>query len=348
MVAAASRFGSSFAPTLPQDFPTPKRALGFETQAMSQPESTLNLTDPSLSLAREHVQVGDVLAGKYRVEKILGTGGMGVVVAASHLQLQEQVALKFLLPTALESDEFNARFLREAQITAKLRNEHVARVMDIGFLESGAPYMVMEYLVGCDLRHVLRTEGKLEVNRAVNYVIQAAEGVAEAHSLGIVHRDLKPANLFLTKRPDGSDLVKILDFGISKATILHGADEELTRTGMMLGSPRYMSPEQIKACDTVDARTDVWSLATILYQLLTRKAPFAGDSPASTVANVLSPQIATGLRQLRPDVNEELEAAVFRALEKEREDRTPNVATFAAELMRSVGDAAPAAMRLSV
>src|SRR6478752_489071 len=167
-------------------------------------------------VARIELNEGEVLAGKYRIERVLGQGGMGIVVAATHLQLGERVALKFLLPEALSNPLAVERFAREARAAVKIKSEHVARVSDVGTLENGAPYMVMEYLDGSDLAAWLTQRGRLPVEQAVEFVLQASEAIAEAHSLGIVHRDLKPANLFVTRRPDGALSVKVLDFGISK------------------------------------------------------------------------------------------------------------------------------------
>src|ERR1051326_8983161 len=181
------------------------------------------------------VKEGGVLAGKYRVERVLGVGGMGVVVSALHLQLDERVALKFLLPDALENQEAVARFQREARAAVKIKSEHVARVSDVGQLENGAPYMVMEYLEGSDLSDVLKQRGSLPVEEAVQYVLEACEAIAEAHALGIVHRDLKPSNLFLAKRPDGRSIVKVLDFGISKVRASGGmADAAMTKTSSVM------------------------------------------------------------------------------------------------------------------
>jgi len=172
---------------------------------------------------------GETLAGKYRVERVIGSGGMGVVVAARHLELDQIVAIKFLLPRAATNPTFAERFTREARLAAKLRGEHVVRVMDVGTLENGAPFMVMEYLHGEDLDHVLRTQGPLPFPMAVDYMVQACEAIAEAHDHGIVHRDVKPRNLFLSARPNGAPLVKVLDFGISKLTGPDGGDMSLTR-----------------------------------------------------------------------------------------------------------------------
>src|SRR6185295_3411573 len=162
------------------------------------------------------VHEGQILAGKFRIERVLGQGGMGIVVAATHLQLDERVALKFLLPEALSNPEAVERFTREARAAVKIKSEHVARVSDVGMLETGAPYMVMEYLEGEDLGHWVSQRGALPTTQAVEFVLQAAEAIAEAHALGIVHRDIKPANLFCVRRADGLLSVKVLDFGISK------------------------------------------------------------------------------------------------------------------------------------
>src|SRR5688572_10796158 len=190
----------------------------------------------------QHPAPGTVLVGTYRVERVLGAGGMGMVMAATHLQLGKLVAIKMMLPEALKNPEMMQRFLQEARSACRLRSEHVARVIDVGTLENGLPYMVMEYLDGKDLHGVTHGGGPLPVWHAVEYVLQACEAVAEAHSVGIIHRDLKPANLFVTRHSDGSPLVKVLDFGIAKA--VGDANLQMTRTSTVMGSPVYMSPEQ--------------------------------------------------------------------------------------------------------
>src|SRR4051812_480796 len=213
------------------------------------------------------VYAGQILGGKYRVDRVLGAGGMGMVVAATHLQLDERIAIKFLLPEALRNPEAVARFGREAKAAVKIRGEHVARVIDVGSFENGAPYMVMEHLDGRDLSSFIHERGAMPMSDAVDAVLQACEALAEAHALGIVHRDLKPANLFLTRRPDGTPSIKVLDFGISKLTA-PGADHSMTKTSAVMGSPLYMSPEQMTASRGVDARTDIWALGVVLYELL--------------------------------------------------------------------------------
>ncbi|MBK6697366.1 MAG: serine/threonine protein kinase [Myxococcales bacterium] len=282
------------------------------------------------------VREGEVLAGKYRVERVLGEGGMGIVVAATHLQLEQRVALKFLLEEALASEEIVHRFRREARAAARIKTEHVARVIDVGELASGAPFMVMEYLEGKDLEDIVNERGPLPVSEAVSYVMQALEAVAEAHAAGIVHRDLKPANLFLARRPDKTAIVKVLDFGISKS--LDPTTGALTSTSSILGSPHYMSPEQLSSSKRVDQRTDIWALGTILYQLLTARLAYPGDSMPQIVAAILQND-PEPLSKVRRDVPEALARAVHRCLETETKARFANVGELALALAPFVADA---------
>jgi serine/threonine-protein kinase len=279
------------------------------------------------------VSEGQLLAGKYRIERVLGQGGMGVVVAAHHIVLDEVVAIKFLLPEALRSAEAVARFEREARNAVKIRSEHVARVTDVGRLENGAPYMVMELLRGRDLEVLLRERGPLPLADVADYVLQAGEAIAEAHGLGIVHRDLKPPNLFLTERADGSSCIKVLDFGISKLTVAGSEERGMTSTAAIIGSPLYMSPEQLMSSRDVDMRTDIWSLGVICFELLTGKAPFLADTlPQLCMAISLAPP--TPLRNYRPDLPLEVEAMLLRCLTKDPGKRYGTVAEFAAELVK--------------
>jgi len=291
------------------------------------------------------VRPGDVLAGKYRIEQVLGRGGMGVVVAATHLQLDERVALKFLLPEALTHPEAVARFEREARAAVKIKSEHVARVTDVGKLENGSPYMVMEFLNGADLGQYLEQHGPLPIDEAVHYILQACEAIAEAHSLSIVHRDLKPANLFRILRADGTPSIKVLDFGISK--VITGHEASLTQTSSMMGSPYYMSPEQMTSSKNVDHRTDVWALGVILHELLTGKVPYEGETIPEVCAKVL--QVAPpDLTEFRKDAPWELQAVISRALAKKREDRYQNVAEFGHALQRyGTSDASRSVERIS-
>jgi eukaryotic-like serine/threonine-protein kinase len=285
---------------------------------------------------------GDVLAGKFRIERVLGVGGMGMVVSAMHIQLDERVAIKFLLPEALMNAEAVARFGREARAAVKIKSEHVARVTDVGALDTGAPYMVMELLRGQDLSHVLRDHGALPIAVAVQYLLQACEALAEAHAVGIVHRDLKPANLFLTARADGSPCIKVLDFGISKVTNPSGsgADMGMTRTQAIMGSPLYMSPEQLASAKDVDQRTDVWAVGCVLYELVTGRVPFEAETMPQLCTLILHTEPPSP-RSVRPDVPEGLDQAILRCLRKDRSQRYANVAALAADLAHFSPDAGP-------
>ncbi|HXK19617.1 MAG TPA: serine/threonine-protein kinase [Polyangiaceae bacterium] len=280
--------------------------------------------------------VGDVIAKKYRVEGIVGRGGMGVVVSARHLQLGQTVAIKLLTlpPDEDRRDEAIARFLNEAQAAAKLRGDHVVRIYDVGQLENGLPFMVMELLNGQDLGSVLEERGALPEAEAVDYVLQACAGVAEAHQMGIVHRDLKPSNLFVTRRSDGLPLLKVLDFGISKQLSDPSSGEAMptfTNTRTLMGSPNYMSPEQVRDARRVDGRADIWALGIILQELITDAPVFRGESfPGVCAAIVADPPMP--VRSMRPDVSDRLEAIINRCLEKDVQRRYQSVAQLAGDL----------------
>ncbi len=284
----------------------------------------------SFVLSGTLIAPGQLLAGKYRVERVLGAGGMGVVLAATHMHLHQHVALKLMLPEAVKNPVLAERFAREARAAARLKSAHVARVFDVGVLETGSPYMVMEYLEGSDLASIVARQGALDVDVAVDCVLQACDAVAEAHSLGIVHRDLKPGNLFLTYRNDGRPLVKVLDFGISKHASTP-ADLSLTSSTEVIGSPNYMSPEQLRSARRADARSDIWGLGIILYELLTGRVPFVAETFAELASKVLNdPPLP--LSTTRPDATPELARIVGRCLEKDPERRHRDVAELAAAL----------------
>ncbi len=295
--------------------------LGASATTPSSPPRALGT--PNLPRA------GELLAGKYLVDRVLGAGGMGVVVAARHTQLDQKVALKFLLPAACEAPSAIARFLREGKAAASITSEHVARVVDTGVLDNGSPYLVMEYLEGSDLGALTAERGPIPPSDAVEYVLQACEAIVEAHQLGIVHRDLKPANLFLARRKDGSPLVKVLDFGISKSE--GGSRSQLTSTTALMGSPRYMSPEQMVSARDVDARTDVWALGVILYELTTGRPVWEADTVQGLCALIASAP-APPLRQRAPHAPALLEEVIARCLAKSPNERIASVADLALAL----------------
>ncbi len=278
------------------------------------------------------VHEGELVAGKYRVGEVIGVGGMGIVVAALHEQLDKRIAIKFVRGEVLGNDEAVRRFLREARAAAKLKSEHAAKVLDVGVLESGVPYMVMELLEGGDLAQTLAERGILPVEVAADWVAQACEAVAEAHAAGIVHRDLKPQNLFVARTVGGAVKLKVLDFGVSKSAdqMTHGPGA-LTRTSAMLGSPMYMAPEQMRSSRNVDSRADVWALGVVLFELLTQRMPFEAETLPELCLKVVSdpPQ---SLAQLRPDVPGALVRVVERCLEKDAERRFANAAELASAL----------------
>jgi eukaryotic-like serine/threonine-protein kinase len=276
---------------------------------------------------------GQVIAGKYQVDRVVGAGGMGVVLAAHHLQLQQRVAIKFMRAQAARDPNAVERFLREARAAAALSSDHVARVLDVGMLEGGEPYMVMEFLHGVDLARVVEQHGPMPVADAVGYLLEACEAIAEAHSSGIVHRDLKPANLFLNKRRDGSSIIKVLDFGISKVADFNTTTSaNLTASGLVMGSPGYMSPEQVRNAKGVDTRADVWALGVILFELVTGARPFAGETVGEVLALILS-EPPPSARQYRPDVPEGVAAIIGRCLDRHVERRIQSVGELAAQLV---------------
>jgi eukaryotic-like serine/threonine-protein kinase len=256
---------------------------------------------------------------------------MGVVVAAHHLQLDDEVAIKFMLPSALADTYAVDRFLREARAAVKIKGEHVVRVMDVGSLENGAPYMVMEFLKGKDLGEYLLEKGSLSVEQAVEFLLQVADAVADAHSLGIVHRDLKPANLFVLPRPNGTHLMKVLDFGISKV-LDAGLQSGMTHTSTIMGSPFYMSPEQLRSTRDVDTRSDIWALGVILYEVLAGGTPFQGDTMPELIHRTIY-EPPPPLRDARPDVPVELEQVIAKCLEKDPSLRFQSVGEFAGALV---------------
>lgn len=282
------------------------------------------------------LKVGDLLAGKYRVERILGEGGMGVVVAAHHELLDQHVAVK-LLYQDIADREAQSRLLLEARAAAKLQSEHVARVVDVDTGADGLPFIVMELLEGADLCQIADARGALPRWLVVDYVLQALEGLAHAHARSIIHRDLKPSNLFLSNRADGTQIIKILDFGISKSMEQESGTvpkrvQQLTGGRAVLGSPPYMSPEQVRSPKSVDHRTDIWSLGIVMYELLTNSMPFGGDQIQETFAQILEKQ-PQPIRQIVSGVPEGLERVVMKCMAKNRDERYADVGELARALV---------------
>jgi serine/threonine-protein kinase len=276
------------------------------------------------------LEPGTVFAERYVIEAQLGGGSAGIVFSALHADLKQRVAIKWLRDTAPFGVE---RMVREARAALALHSEHIVRVMDVGSDPDGHAYIVMEQLEGADLGSVLQDRGNFDIEEAVDYVLQACAGIAEAHARGIVHRDLKPSNLFLTTRADGAPLVKVLDFGISKTTEDEDADSSLTGPAEMVGSPRYMSPEQVRGQRNVDHRADIWALGVILFRFISGKAPFGGQGKgiSGALASIVIDD-PPSLIELVPAVPVELEAVIFRCLAKSPDERHASAAELAARL----------------
>ncbi len=277
-------------------------------------------------------EVGAIFDGKFRIDGLLGQGGMAIVLAATHLQLDQRVAIKVLLPEAGIDPEIVHRFLQEGRSASKIRSEHVVRVLDVG-VHDERPYLVLEYLDGVDLDVFLAQSGPLPGALAVDYLLQACEAIAEAHVSGIIHRDLKPANLFLTHRADGGACVKVLDFGISKLLQSHSTVTLSHETSplLIMGSPHYMSPEQMQSAKSADQRSDLWALGAILHELVAGKPPFQGDSMTALCAAILMAP-PPPLSSRHGDVPPALAAVVKRCLEKDPANRFANVAELASAL----------------
>lgn len=277
-------------------------------------DSPTNKLEPQLARRPDPAdmpQPGDVIVEKYRVESVIGAGGMGVVLGARHIELGHMIAIKVMRS---RNPLATPRFLREARTTVRLSGEHVVRVFDYGKLEHGSPFLVMEYLHGEDLAKVI-ARGVVPIDSALRYMIEACEALEEAHGLGVVHRDFKPGNLFVVYDAKGETRIKVLDFGISKLLDSEDGPSELTESDAVMGSPLYMSPEQVRASRDVDLRTDIWAVGVVLYELVAGVSPFAGPT-APAVAVHVTMSTPTPLSTVRAGVSAELEALVMRCLEK--------------------------------
>jgi len=291
------------------------------------------------------IDPGDVVSGRYRVVRVIGHGGMGVVVEAVHEALGQRVAIKLLRPQGGSHEEAATRFLAEARALAQLKSVHFPRVTDVASLADGTHYFVMEFLDGHDLGAALAVDGVLSVAMTVDYALQVCEALAEAFVAGIVHRDIKPANLFLTKASDGSTLLKVLDFGISKYSPT-ATELSMTATRALMGSPRYMAPEQMRSMRRVDHRADIWSLGVVMHEALTGQPPFVGETLPEVCAAIAADD-PVRVRQLRRDVPIELQDIILRCLAKDPEQRYKDVAQLATELVPfASADAAVTARRV--
>jgi serine/threonine-protein kinase len=299
------------------------------------PESAMNVYAPeSNTFSPEDYAVGQIISGRFRVEHVIGVGSMGIVLAARHLELDERVAIKFIRSEMQQLPGVLSRFAREAKAAVSIKSEHVAQVFDVGTAEGIGPYIVMEYLEGHDLAAVLELEGRLPIRRAVHYVMQACEALAVAHSSGITHRDIKPENLFLTRQGD-LERIKLLDFGISKATLtgtVFGDELSTSDSSCLLGTPLYMSPEQIRSTAEVDHRADIWSLGAVLYELISARSAFVADSVHQVWTRILETS-PTPLAAYCPEAPPSLQAVIDRCLEKDPARRFQNVAELAVALL---------------
>ncbi|NMC72050.1 MAG: serine/threonine protein kinase, partial [Myxococcales bacterium] len=284
---------------------------------------------------------GTMIDGKYRVVRLLGEGGMGEVYEAEHAFLERRVAIKILNPEFTRNDDAVRRFYREAQAAGRVGHENICEVIDIGQTVGGLPYIVMQLLVGRSLTQLIAESAPLPIGRTVDIADQALGALHAAHKAGIVHRDIKPDNIYLVSVGGRHDFVKLLDFGISKVRTLDGGDNvSVTRTGTVLGTPLYMSPEQARGDSDVDARTDVWSMGVITYEMLIGQPPFRGDNYNQVLFSVLNAPIAS-IRSQRAGVSRELDAVVMRALERDVRRRFESAQTFREALLgawMSVGE----------
>ena len=283
---------------------------------------------------QEDSRIGMVLQDRYKIIRKLGEGGMGAVYEGEHVLIKRRVAIKCLHSQFAQSGDIVARFHREALAATSIGNEHIIEVTDMGRFPDGSVFMVLEYLAGHDLSHEIENKGPMPIARLVHVCVQVCEALGAAHEKGIVHRDLKPENVFLIARGGDPDFVKVLDFGISKFKDSgEGANHSMTRTGMAMGTPYYMAPEQAHGHRDLDHRVDLYALGVMMFRALTGTLPFDDESYPMLVVKICT-QPPPSVRQFRPDVPPQLEAVVMRLLAKDKNARYPDCASVRAELMQ--------------
>ena len=277
------------------------------------------------------IKTGNVLNGRYLIEEQLGSGGMGNVYAARHVKLGTRLAIKVLLPELLSDADAIGRFAREARAAAKIADENVVRILDVGQTDSGAPYMVMEFLEGKDGAEYLKEHGRLSIEHAIDVMLQSCAALGAAHAMHIIHRDIKPSNLFFVPRSAGRPLVKMLDFGVSKIVSNDQMASRVTKAGSILGSPGYVPPEQWFNANSDDKRSDIWALGILFYELLTGQVPFVAPSlPVLATKIAYEPPIPP--RNLRAEIPADLETVLLRCLEKSPDKRFQDVSSMALAL----------------
>jgi eukaryotic-like serine/threonine-protein kinase len=319
------------------------------SQNKSLASGTMRSADPKDSgapLRTGPVATGDVVNGRYLVLREIGIGGAGIVYAARNIELDEQVALKFLRPEAMAEPGIVARFAREAKAAVSIKSEYVATVHDVGMTPDGLPFLVMEHLEGRDLAYVIADRKTLPVREAAEYTLQICEALAIAHSKDIIHRDIKPENLMLTERASGMHIIKVLDFGISKAALtgqMFGENLPLVTTSNLMGTPLYMSPEQVRCQESIDERSDIWSLGVVLYEMVTGASPFPGATVPEICSAILEREPIT-IERFRTDLPDGLAEVIYRCLCKSADERYPNIA----ELAMAILPFAPSRARLCV
>lgn len=336
----------------PIDAPPPRRAADPERPSVERIAVAVPARSAleAASSAQRHELVGQTLGGRYRIHGILGQGGMGTVYDAEHLGLSREVAVKVLSPSQAKKRVAVKRFQQEARAAGAIGHPNICEVYDLGVLDDGSPYLVMEKLVGQTLADRIAKEGGLPFEDVVETVSQVLSGLVAAHEKGIVHRDIKPENIFLARRLGCPPIIKLLDFGVSKMMpeFQTGDDAfDLTRTGMVMGTPYYMSPEQARGERNLDGRVDVYACGVVMYEALAGKRPFVGANYNALLLSIINID-PRPLRELRPSTPPELAAMIDHAMAKNRADRYPSAKHFLNDLVpqrpsRSPRPAAPMA-----